>query len=74
MLAEQPSEGISCPEKARVVGERRDVCRTDVDGNERKNRKNVLPVAADGLGGVVGKFTNARTRRAERRRMGGGER
>ena len=36
--------------------EKRDVCRTDVDGNERKNRQNVRPVAADGLGGVVGKF------------------
>ena len=48
-------------EEARVVGERRDVCRTDVDGDERKNRQNVRPVAADGLGGVVGKFTNAAT-------------
>ena len=62
--------GISCTEKACVVGEKRDVCRTDVDGNERKNRQNVRLVAADGLGGVVGKFTNAHTER-ERRRMGG---
>ena len=67
MLAEQPWEGISCTEKARVVGEKRDVCRTDVDGNERKNRQNVRPVAADGLGGVVGKFTNAHAKGREKK-------
>ena len=53
--------------EARVVGEKRDVRRTDVDGNERKNRQNVRPVAADGLGGVVGKFTNAHAKGREKK-------
>ena len=58
--------------EARVVGEKRDVCRTDVDGNERKNRQMYVRWQRTGWVALSGN-SRTRTRRAERRRMGGGE-